>query len=83
MNKIIAHLCAFKAARRRERDSRVGRLWNYGDFASLKLDKHGVDVEVLDIEKNTKKVFRYWKDGQEKVEIKKQDAAIADRLARK
>ena len=83
MTKIVGHHCAFKAARRRERDARAGRLWNDNDFTTLKLDKYGIDVEVISGEKKAKKVFRAWKEGWEEEETKKADAIIEARLVRK
>ena len=63
MTKIFGNHCTFKAARRRERQSREGRVCNNAYFTSLKLDKHGIDVEVLARENKEKKIFHYWKEG--------------------
>ena len=48
----------------------MDRLWNDGDFTSLKLENCGVDVEVLAREKKEKS-FRDWKEGRHEVERKK------------
>ena len=83
MCTVIGHHCAFKASRRREKESRAGRLWNDRDFTCLKLDKYGIDVEVLAGEKRPKRIFRAWKEGWEEVETKKRDPIIETKLVRK
>ena len=83
MTTIVGHHCAFKAKRRRERESRAGRVWNDDDFRCLKLDKFGIDVEVLAGEKKAKTIFRAWKEGWECMETTKRDVIFENRLVMK
>ena len=57
LTTIVGYHYAFKASRQRVRGSRSGRLWNDENFSSLKLDKDGIDFDVLAREKKTKKSF--------------------------
>ena len=70
MNKSVGYQCASKAARRREREIKVGIVWNDTDVVFLWLDKHIGDVEILAREKKAKKVFHAWKEGWEKLKPK-------------
>ena len=83
MTSIVGHHCANKARRRRERESRAGRIWNDADFDCLKLSKFGIDVEVLSGAKKAKKVFRAWKERWEDVDTPKRDVIIENKLVAK
>ena len=83
MTSIVGHHCANKARRRRERESRAGRIWNDADFECLKLSKFGIDVEVLSGAVKAKKIFRNWKERWESIETKKKDAILENNLVAK
>ena len=73
-----------KSVRRRERDSRVGKIWCENDFKTLKLDKFGIDVETLYIDENPTKIFRAWKESWENVgHLKKRCPIHEARLLKK
>ena len=83
MTTIVGHHCANRAARRREREARAGRLWDEADFATLKLDKYGIDTEVLARTKKPKRIFRALLEGWEDLVLKNKDPVFEARVVKK
>ena len=44
---LVGNNCSMKADARRERLAHAGKLWEDADFKTMKLDRFGVDVNVL------------------------------------
>ena len=63
--------------------ARAGRLWEDVDFSTLKLDRWGIDTEVLGGDKKAKRILRAWKESWEDEETKKADPVVEARLVRK
>ena len=82
---LVAQHCASRAARRRELQSKAGKLWTEEDFDELGLDKFGVNVAKLKAPPPTKpkKIFRAWNERWENRKLKKRDDEYEARLLRK